>query len=93
MCYSCRETEWLFATPEGRSTLLKSAGFDRLAVVALHRDQTYKGLEAVQEELTDSILHLAPLGLGQNTQVITETINLSQLVTTFKQPFQDSWKI
>jgi hypothetical protein len=68
---SCRETEWLFATPEGRSTLLKSAGFDRLAIVALHRDQTYKGLESVQEELNDSILHLAPPGLGQNTRVST----------------------
>ncbi|XP_021914194.1 methyltransferase-like protein 13 isoform X2 [Zootermopsis nevadensis] len=64
-----RETEWLFATPEGRSTLLKSAGFDRLAVVSLHRDQTYKGLDAVQEELTDSILHLAPPGLLQNAQI------------------------
>ncbi|XP_033608724.1 eEF1A lysine and N-terminal methyltransferase homolog isoform X3 [Cryptotermes secundus] len=64
-----RETEWLFATPEGRSTLLKSAGFDRLAVVTLHRDQIYKGLDAVQEELTDSILHLAPPGLDQNTQI------------------------
>lgn len=72
--YSCRETEWLFATPEGRSTLLKSAGFDRLAVVSLHRDQTYKGLDAVQEELTDSILHLAPPGLLQNAQVIIKTI-------------------
>ncbi|KAJ9601480.1 hypothetical protein L9F63_000363 [Diploptera punctata] len=58
-----------FLTPEGRSTLLKSAGFDRLAVVALHRDQVYKGLDAVQEELNDSILHLAPPGLGQNTQI------------------------
>ncbi|GFG39691.1 hypothetical protein Cfor_05238 [Coptotermes formosanus] len=64
-----RQTEWLFATPEGRSTLLKSAGFDRLAVVVLHRDQTYEGLDAVQEELTDSILHLAPPGLGQTTQI------------------------
>ena len=51
--------------------MLKSAGFDRLAVVALHRDQTYKGLEAVQEELSDSILHIAPPGLGQNTRVST----------------------
>ncbi|XP_069674155.1 eEF1A lysine and N-terminal methyltransferase homolog isoform X1 [Periplaneta americana] len=64
-----RETEWLFSTPEGRATLLKSAGFDRLAVVALHRDQKYDGLDAVQEELADSILHLAPPGLGQNTQI------------------------
>ncbi|XP_049834606.1 eEF1A lysine and N-terminal methyltransferase homolog [Schistocerca gregaria] len=64
-----RETEWLFATPEGRVALLKSAGFDRLAVVALHRDHTYKGLDAVQEELCDSILHLAPPGCRQGNQI------------------------
>ncbi|XP_067001304.2 eEF1A lysine and N-terminal methyltransferase homolog [Anabrus simplex] len=57
-----RETEWLFATPEGRTALMKSAGYDRLAVVALHRDQEYKGLDSVREELEGSILHLAPTG-------------------------------
>ncbi|CAG2062883.1 unnamed protein product [Timema podura] len=64
-----REMEWLFSTPEGRVTLQKSTGFDRLAVVALHRNQEYKDLEAVQEELNDSILHLAPPGLGKNPTI------------------------
>nr|CAD7409038.1 unnamed protein product [Timema cristinae] len=64
-----REMEWLFSTPEGRVTLQKSTGFDRLAVVSLHRNQEYKDLEAVQEELNDSILHLAPPGLGKNPTI------------------------
>ncbi|KAK7861620.1 hypothetical protein R5R35_010125 [Gryllus longicercus] len=64
-----RETEWVFATPEGRNTLLKSAGFDRLAIVSLHRDHKYPDLFAVEDELGDSILQLAPRGIAKNTEI------------------------
>lgn len=64
-----RETEWVFATPEGRITLLKSAGFDRLAIVSLHRDHEYPDLYAVEDELADSILQLAPCGVAKHTQI------------------------
>ncbi|XP_063234248.1 eEF1A lysine and N-terminal methyltransferase homolog isoform X1 [Bacillus rossius redtenbacheri] len=64
-----RETEWLFATPEGRDALLKSAGYDRLAVVALCRGHAFQGLDAVREELNESVLHLAPPGLARSTKI------------------------
>ncbi|XP_017469332.1 PREDICTED: methyltransferase-like protein 13 [Rhagoletis zephyria] len=60
-----REIEWLFATPQGRKKLQKSAKFQRLAVVALHRDQEYSSLDSVKGELADSIKCLAPLGLTE----------------------------
>uniref|UniRef100_A0A182Q043 eEF1A lysine and N-terminal methyltransferase homolog n=1 Tax=Anopheles farauti TaxID=69004 RepID=A0A182Q043_9DIPT len=63
-----RETEWLFATPAGRQKLQESAKFDRLAIVTLHRGHTYTDLEAVKEELADSVKSLAPSGL-QGTSI------------------------
>lgn len=60
-----RETEWLFATTEGRRKLLASAKFQRLAVVTLHRDQVYNTLEEVKSELGYSIMNLAPAGLKE----------------------------
>ncbi|TDG40126.1 hypothetical protein AWZ03_013447 [Drosophila navojoa] len=60
-----RETEWLFATTEGRRKLLESAKFQRLAVVTLHRDQIYSTLEEVKSELGYSIMNLAPAGLKE----------------------------
>ncbi|XP_017873074.1 PREDICTED: methyltransferase-like protein 13 [Drosophila arizonae] len=60
-----RETEWLFATTEGRRKLLESAKFQRLAVVTLHRDQVYNTLEEVKSELGYSITNLAPAGLKE----------------------------
>uniref|UniRef100_A0AAG5D7L7 eEF1A lysine and N-terminal methyltransferase homolog n=1 Tax=Anopheles atroparvus TaxID=41427 RepID=A0AAG5D7L7_ANOAO len=58
-----RETEWLFATPQGRRKLQSSANFDRLAVVTLHRGHVYNDLEAVKTELAESVKSLAPSGL------------------------------
>ncbi|KFB38679.1 AGAP008472-PA-like protein [Anopheles sinensis] len=58
-----RETEWLFATPQGRQKLQASANFDRLAVVTLHRGHVYTDLEAVKVELAESVKSLAPSGL------------------------------
>ncbi|XP_058120843.1 eEF1A lysine and N-terminal methyltransferase homolog [Anopheles ziemanni] len=58
-----RETEWLFATTQGRQKLQVSANFDRLAVVTLHRGHVYTDLEAVKVELAESVKSLAPSGL------------------------------
>uniref|UniRef100_A0A1B6D8N5 Methyltransferase type 11 domain-containing protein n=1 Tax=Clastoptera arizonana TaxID=38151 RepID=A0A1B6D8N5_9HEMI len=55
-----REHEWLFGVPEGRKTLVKSSGFDRLAIVHLHRDHIYTSLKDVQEETADVIMRLSP---------------------------------
>jgi hypothetical protein len=44
----------------------------------------------VQEELTDSILHLAPPGLGQNTRVSTwNNPHSYQFITLFTCPYLD----
>ncbi|XP_067845854.1 eEF1A lysine and N-terminal methyltransferase [Heptranchias perlo] len=64
-----RETEWIFGTDEGRKQLGKSAGFKRLLVVALHRDQLYESMEAIQSELSGKVMELAPHGLPPNQQV------------------------
>ncbi|XP_029474834.1 eEF1A lysine and N-terminal methyltransferase [Rhinatrema bivittatum] len=64
-----RETEWLFGTEEGRRQLAGSAGFRRLIVVALHRDQEYDGMEGIQSELSVKVLELAPPGVPANQQI------------------------
>ncbi|XP_069497341.1 eEF1A lysine and N-terminal methyltransferase isoform X1 [Ambystoma mexicanum] len=64
-----RETEWLFGTEEGRKQLAGSAGYRRLIVVALHRDQLYHGMEGIQSELSTKVLELAPKGLPDNHQI------------------------
>nr|XP_014345432.1 PREDICTED: methyltransferase-like protein 13 isoform X2 [Latimeria chalumnae] len=64
-----RETEWLFGTDEGRKQLAQSAGFRRLLVVSLHRDQDYAGMQSIQSELSGKVMELAPPGLPHNQQV------------------------
>ncbi|XP_062989840.1 eEF1A lysine and N-terminal methyltransferase isoform X2 [Elgaria multicarinata webbii] len=64
-----RETEWLFGTEEGQKQLAASAGFWRLVTVALHRDQCYEGMEAIQAELSEKVMELAPPGLPAQQQV------------------------
>ncbi|XP_053247139.1 eEF1A lysine and N-terminal methyltransferase isoform X2 [Podarcis raffonei] len=64
-----RETEWLFGTDEGRKQLATCAGFWRLVTVALHRDQHYEGMEAIQAELSEKVMELAPPGLPAGQQV------------------------
>lgn len=58
-----RETEWLFSTPQGRKKLLASAKHDRLAIVSMHREQTYTTWDDVKNELSSSIRNLAPSGV------------------------------
>ncbi|XP_073449331.1 eEF1A lysine and N-terminal methyltransferase [Aquarana catesbeiana] len=64
-----RETEWLFGSEPGRTQLAGSVGFRRLIIVALHRDQHYESMEAIQSELTAKVLELAPSGLPDNHQI------------------------
>jgi SAM-dependent methyltransferase len=65
-----RENEWLFASPEGRAQLTLGAGFQRLAIASTHRGQTYESLQAVKDELSGSILELAPHDLPPNQRVL-----------------------
>ncbi|XP_059840806.1 eEF1A lysine and N-terminal methyltransferase isoform X1 [Hypanus sabinus] len=64
-----RETEWIFGTDEGRRQLGKTAAFKRLLVVALHRDQLYQSMDAIQEELSGKVMEFAPSGLPPGQQV------------------------
>lgn len=59
--------DWLFSTKEGRQQVLKSAQYDRLAIVTLRREHKFEGWNAVKTELQDCIRNLAPAGLcGKN---------------------------
>ncbi|XP_073499235.1 eEF1A lysine and N-terminal methyltransferase [Phyllobates terribilis] len=64
-----RETEWLFGSETGRRQLAGNVGFRRLLFVALHRDQQYESMEAIQSELSAKVLELAPPGLPDNQQI------------------------
>ena len=64
-----REAEWLFSTKEGRIHLATSANCKRMVVVHLHREHTYKSLDAIKDELSGYALELAPPDLESNIQV------------------------
>lgn len=46
-----------------------SAGFWRLVTVALHRNQQYDNMGAIQAELSEKVMELAPPGLPDQQQV------------------------
>ncbi|XP_036377844.1 eEF1A lysine and N-terminal methyltransferase [Megalops cyprinoides] len=64
-----RESDWMYGSAEGRSQLARSAGFRRLVIVAMHRDQEYQDMQAVQSELSPMVMDLAPPGMPANQQV------------------------
>ncbi|XP_056234245.1 eEF1A lysine and N-terminal methyltransferase isoform X1 [Seriola aureovittata] len=63
------ETAWLYSSTEGRRQLAASANFRRLIVVAMHRNQEYTDMQAVQSELSPMVMDLAPRGMPANQQV------------------------
>ncbi|XP_035639398.1 eEF1A lysine and N-terminal methyltransferase-like isoform X1 [Oncorhynchus keta] len=64
-----RETDWLYGLAEGRGQLAASANFRRLVVVAMHREQEYTDMQAVQSELSPMVMELAPPGMPANQKV------------------------
>ncbi|XP_066533709.1 eEF1A lysine and N-terminal methyltransferase isoform X2 [Hoplias malabaricus] len=64
-----RESDWLYGSPEGRAQLASSAKFRRLIIVAMHREQEYEDMQAVQSELSPMVMELAPPGMPVNQQV------------------------
>ncbi|KTG40965.1 hypothetical protein cypCar_00017374, partial [Cyprinus carpio] len=58
-----------FAIFIGRTQLASSAKFRRLVIVAMHRDQEYEDMQAVQSELSPMVMELAPPGMPANQQV------------------------
>ena len=72
ICPQGRESEWLFATIEGRKKLLESAKHARLAIVVMSRGHEYKNLDEVQGELNESIKSFAPQpGVIDNKVIMT----------------------
>ncbi|XP_061894844.1 eEF1A lysine and N-terminal methyltransferase isoform X1 [Entelurus aequoreus] len=63
------ETAWLYSSSEGRRQLAASANFRRLLIVAMHRNQEYADMQAVQSELSPMVMDLAPPGMADNQQV------------------------
>ncbi|XP_061540455.1 eEF1A lysine and N-terminal methyltransferase isoform X1 [Phycodurus eques] len=63
------ETAWLYSSSEGRRQLAASANFRRLVTVAMHRNQEYADMQAVQSELSPMVMDLAPPGMPDNQQV------------------------
>ncbi|XP_069006047.1 eEF1A lysine and N-terminal methyltransferase isoform X1 [Embiotoca jacksoni] len=63
------ETAWLYSSSEGRKQLAASANFRRLVIVAMHRNQEYTDMQAVQSELSPLVMDLAPPGMPTNQQV------------------------
>lgn len=64
------ETAWLYSSTEGRKQLAASANFRRLVIVAMHRNQEYTDMQAVQSELSPMVMDLAPPGMPANQQVL-----------------------
>ncbi|XP_070688545.1 eEF1A lysine and N-terminal methyltransferase [Pempheris klunzingeri] len=63
------ETAWLYSSSEGRRQLAASANFLRLVIVAMHRNQEYTDMQAVQSELSPMVMDLAPQSMPANQQV------------------------
>ena len=68
-----KESDWQYGSSEGRGQLAASANFRRLVVVAMHRDQLYSDMQAVQAELSQMVMELAPPGMPENQQVTRYT--------------------
>lgn len=69
ICPQGRETEWLFATKQGRRQLLQSAQHSRLAIVTMHRNQEYSSLDDVKLELNETVKSFAPKGLKDAAKI------------------------
>lgn len=63
ICPQGRETEWLFATKQGRRKLLESAQHSRLAIITMHRGQRYSSLDDIKIELNETVKSFAPRSL------------------------------
>lgn len=54
------ETDWLYASKQGRRKVLQLSQFSRLAIVTMHRDQIYNTLDDIKLELNDTVKSFSP---------------------------------
>jgi len=78
-----KETDWQYGSSEGRSQLAASANFKRLVVVTMHREQVYTDMQAVQAELSQVVMELAPPGMPENQQVTAIYTDFPQIRMCF----------
>ncbi|XP_053599150.1 eEF1A lysine and N-terminal methyltransferase homolog [Microplitis demolitor] len=64
-----RDSDWLFGTKEGRKEFAELMEKDRIAIVILGRNHTFKNWDEVKEELNYSVKNLAPSGLPSNSTI------------------------
>lgn len=62
-----RESEWMFSSTEGRKYLVDQSNCNRLAIITMHRGQTYENLDVVKSELGDCVRSMAPSTFGSKT--------------------------
>lgn len=52
----------MFGSPRGRKFLARSTKCNRLAVITMHKKQTYGRMSSVQEEVSEAVQSMAPKG-------------------------------
>ena len=67
----------MFSTDEGRSDLQRSAGYERLLVVTLHREHVFDSLDSIKAELSEKVLELAPRNVAKQ---VLATCNVAKQV-------------
>lgn len=60
----------MFSSTEGRQILRQNCRVDRLAMISMHSGHEYPDFKGIQEELTDTAIKLAPVGVTARGEVI-----------------------
>lgn len=69
VCPNGRETEWLFSSKEGRRKLLESSQHARLALIIMHRNQTYTSIEEIKSEINETVKSFAPKDIKDMSKI------------------------
>ncbi|XP_065221939.1 eEF1A lysine and N-terminal methyltransferase homolog [Planococcus citri] len=74
-----KNDEWMFSNPEGRQVLRQNCPADRVALIFMHEGHEYPDLKGIQNELSDTIIKLAPRGVRiKNEKVMFLTMSVSK---------------
>uniref|UniRef100_A0A915CRL1 Methyltransferase type 11 domain-containing protein n=1 Tax=Ditylenchus dipsaci TaxID=166011 RepID=A0A915CRL1_9BILA len=90
-----RESDWVFATKKGRKILRKDCEKSRVVVVRLFRDQFYKSLEEIQNELSDFVISLKPLQCTETDIAFLSMggVDVKETVATGTSEISGSWAV
>lgn len=65
----------MFSSTEGRQILRQNCRVDRVAMISMHNGHEYPDFKGIQEELTDTAIKLAPIGVTVRGEVIIHCFN------------------